>query len=200
MGGRQELTKSLDTVYDKYDALLKNTSDDQTWVRFAAENEQDTDLDAEKVNYSAPIHESAAETGTNEKDDVYSAIMHGADPTVSHYLYQFLFMNQPTIGGEHSTEVVESDLPQLTGQLPLRAVDSLSEGSSLNGATNVSSESDNVYNTLDEEELNGNAYAFKGSLVMGWIGGARDGKRELLRGGHPGCRAARQVPIKCPGG
>ena len=180
MGGRQELTKSLDTVYDKYDALLKNTSDDQTWVRFAAENEQDTDLDAEKVNYSAPIHESAAETGTNEKDDVYSAIMHGADPTVSHYLYQFLFMNQPTIRGEHSTGVVESDLPQLTGQLPLRAVDSLSEGSSLNGATNVSSESDNVYTTLDEEELNGNAYAFKGSLVMGWIGGARDGKRELL--------------------
>jgi len=178
-GGRQELTKSLDTVYDKYGALLKNTSD-QTWVRFAAENEQDIDLNAEKVNYSAPIHESAAETGTNEKDDVYSAIMQGADPTVSHYLYQFLFMNQPTIRGEHSPGVVGREPPHLTDHLPLRAVDSLSEGSSLNGATYVSSESDNLYTTLDEEDLNGSAYAFKGSLVMGWIGGARDAKRELL--------------------
>lgn len=59
-------------------------------------------------------------------------------------------------------------------------VDSFLEGFSLNGAINVSSESDNVYNILDEEELNGNVYVFKGLFVMGWIGGVCDGKRELL--------------------
>lgn len=44
-------------------------------------------MDVEKVNYFVLIYELVVEIGINEKDDVYSVIMYGADFIVSYYLY-----------------------------------------------------------------------------------------------------------------
>jgi len=172
---RKELEFKLDMVYKKYSSMLTRV-DDQTWVRFEGSEETQTGKSAitqattqEPVRYSEPIHfaEQDGFHGDNAGviDDIYSSMLNGADPTVNHFLYEFLF----------STDSTDSDVPHLSSEH--ESVPAQSDSAFLEEVGEVEYKGD--LQTFDER-LDGDAYAFKGSLVMGWIGRARGENRELL--------------------
>lgn len=178
---RTEMELRLDPIYKRYSGMLSRV-DDQTWVRFAAEDEQHqagrkakmiagTKVTAKEtivkpeVKYSEPIHleeqrgmwdESGLVPEALKDFDIYSS-MNSADPTVNHFLYEFLF----------SAEAAPTQLPTsmpLSDEMLTERVDE---------ATQLDENS--------EEQLNGDAYVFEGSIVMGWVGRARGENRKLLK-------------------
>lgn len=169
---KQSLEKNLNKVFKKYGSLLAHT-DKQTWVRFATNNSVEG-VPAQGIKYSSPVHEQRVEIGTNEEHmgDVYSSIMQGVDPACSHFLYEFLFADKaPSCKQDGQNEDVDSNSGDGTVRPTLD-----DEELCLNSSAQYKASHEQ---TLDEQ-LNGNAYVFHGSLVMGWIGNSRTEKRELL--------------------
>jgi len=169
---KQSLEKNLNKVFKKYGSLLAH-ADKQTWVRFAT-NDDEGGVPAQGIKYSSPVHEQRVEIGTNEEHmgDVYSSIMQGADPACSHFLYEFLFANDaPSCTRNGQNEDVDSNSGDGTVRPTLDDEELCLKSSAQHTAS--------FEQTLDEQ-LNGNAYVFHGSLVMGWIGNYRTEKRELL--------------------
>ena len=170
---KQSLEKNLKRVCKKYGALLANPKK-QTWVRFAKEDQVEgrADLPAQGIKFSSPVHEQRVEIGTNEEQvgDVYNSIMQGVDPACSHFLYEFLFADEaPSYKKNGQIEDVESNSSEGGARLS-------DDGDlALKGVQKPA-----LFEPTLDEQLNGNAYVFHGSLVMGWIGNSRTEKRELL--------------------
>ena len=154
----EDFARDLHALYDKYDASLAS-SNDQTWVRFARADEvsgqEDVDIGL-PIRYSDALHEDAAVSAeSDENKDMISSLMQGADPTVSQFLYNLLF-TEPEPPAAQTTREDAVNVSKKTST-------TLRSGSS--------GESSKQTRTGFEFELfDGNSYAFKGSLVMGWVG------------------------------
>lgn len=169
-------TYDIDAVFQRYTSVL-DKSMDQTWVRFAREEEtfangsHDIGVD---VKYTQAVHnqeqegshkssQSAQGALTSATDEIFSSIMHGADPMVSDFLLEFLF--SPPEGGAHMEGTNE---PAACSFAEASAVD---DSRALVAREQASDNYMYNYNMIEEFQQDGSAYTFKGSLVMGWVGG-----------------------------
>jgi len=161
---REAFARDLHALFDKYDSSLAS-SVDQTWVRFARADEvsglEDTDIGM-PIRYSDALHEDAAVSAeSDENKDMISSLMQGADPTVSHFLYNLLFTESENPSAQTSREA--------TVDVSKKTMRSMSSGES----------SKQTRADVDCELLDGSSYAFQGSLVMGWVGRSFGENRKL---------------------
>ena len=168
------LEYEIDAVYKRYTSVLEKSMD-QTWVRFAREDEANESCSlgiGVDVMFTRPVHEqdqddshkssrSASMALECPTSDMFSSIMHGADPMVSEFLHEFLFTS-------NEERVTVIDEPWMS------AADARADDDAQAALVPKEEASDNYlydYNTIEEFQQDGSAYVFKGSLVMGWIGG-----------------------------
>jgi len=168
----------IDAVYKRYTSVLSKSMD-QTWVRFASPDEDDagTAEIGAPVKWTGSVHAQVdheeslrSSVAANEAlaalhvdNDWHSSIMNGADPMASQFLFEFLF-STPEEGYTDLpySSIEDDDDPTLV--VKETACDNCLYD----------------YNTIDECQQDGSAYVFKGSLVMGWVGGTSGSEKKSM--------------------